>query len=370
MKFGVVGVIAFVIDYGLLALLTEAFGVNYLVSATISFTASVVFNYAASMRYVFTHKEGMSRRREFAIFVVLSVIGLGLNNGCMWAGVEFLGIHYLIVKIGATFIVMVWNFVTRKIFLDAGDEPGEMEYFTREDCVLAGANVVARIMGKLGCDVVEARRDGERATAGEAFFRVRGTAGDLHAAWKVCLNVFDHMSAVATKTRAMVDAAHAANPRCEVLTTRKSMPGAKDLLTEAVMAGGAFPHRLGLSETVLVFDHHLTFFGGFEAFVEQLPDIKGRCVEKKLFVEADAERARVLARAGVDGIQVDKVPVDELEPLVRELRAINPHVTLIAAGGVNPQNAGAYAATGVDGLATTAPFSAKPLDMSVRMRPL
>lgn len=179
--------------------------------------------------------------------------------------------------------------------LGIGDEPGEMEYFTREDCVLAGANVVARIMGKLGCDVVEARRDGERATAGEAFFRVRGTAGDLHAAWKVCLNVFDHMSAVATKTRAMVDAAHAENPRCEVLTTRKSMPGAKDLLTEAVMAGGAFPHRLGLSETVLVFDHHLTFFGGFEAFVEQLPDIKGRCVEKKLFVEADAERARVLA---------------------------------------------------------------------------
>ena len=99
---------------------------NYLVSATISFTASVVFNYAASMRYVFTHKEGMSRRREFAIFVVLSVIGLGINNGCMWAGLEFLGIHYLIVKIGATFIVMVWNFVTRKIFLDAGDAPGEI----------------------------------------------------------------------------------------------------------------------------------------------------------------------------------------------------------------------------------------------------
>ena len=115
-KFGVVGVIAFVIDYGLLALLTEAFGVNYLVSATISFTASVVFN------YVFTHKEGMSRRREFIIFVVLSVIGLIINNACMWAGVELLHIHYLITKIGATAIVMVWNFVTRKIFLDAGDE--------------------------------------------------------------------------------------------------------------------------------------------------------------------------------------------------------------------------------------------------------
>lgn len=121
MKFGVVGVIAFVIDYGLLALLTELFGVNYLVSATISFTASVVFNYVASMRYVFTHKEGMSRRREFVIFVVLSVIGLLINNGCMWAGVELLGVHYLLTKIVATAIVMIWNFVTRKIFLDAGE---------------------------------------------------------------------------------------------------------------------------------------------------------------------------------------------------------------------------------------------------------
>ena len=126
MKFGVVGVIAFAIDYGLLALLTEAFGVNYLVSATVSFIVSVVFNYVASMRYVFRHKEGMSRRSEFVIFVVLSVIGLAINNLCMWAGVELLGVHYLVVKIFATAVVMVWNFVTRKKFLDAGDEPGEI----------------------------------------------------------------------------------------------------------------------------------------------------------------------------------------------------------------------------------------------------
>ncbi len=125
MKFGVVGAVAFVIDYGLLALLTEAFGVNYLVSATVSFTASVVFNYVASMRYVFRHKEGMSRRREFVVFVVLSVVGLGINNGCMWAGVELLGAHYLVVKIVATFVVIV-HFVTRKKFLDAGDDPAEI----------------------------------------------------------------------------------------------------------------------------------------------------------------------------------------------------------------------------------------------------
>ena len=205
-----------------------------------------------------------------------------------------------------------------------------------------------RDRGKLGCQVVSCRQDGERVAAGETFMVVRGRALDLHAAWKVCLNLFDHLSAVATKTRAMVDAAHVANPRCEVLTTRKSMPGAKDLLTSAVIAGGAFPHRLGLSETILVFDHHLTFFGGFDAFVAQLPAIKSRCIEKKLFVEADAERARVLARAGVDGIQFDKVPVADLDPLVQELRGIDPRLTLIAAGGVNPDNAGAVSYTHLD----------------------
>ena len=101
-------------------------GVNYLISATISFTVSVVFNYLASMRYVFTHKQGLSRRREFVIFVVLSVIGLGVNDLLMWLGSSVLGVSYLIVKIVATAIVMVYNFVTRKIFLD-GDTGAVLE---------------------------------------------------------------------------------------------------------------------------------------------------------------------------------------------------------------------------------------------------
>ena len=254
--------------------------------------------------------------------------------------------------------------------LGVADQAGEMEYYTREECVLAGTDVVRRIARNLGCEVVAVRFDGDRIAAGESFMTLRGPASALHQVWKVGLNTFDHLSAVATKTRQMVDAAHEANPRCEILTTRKSMPGAKDLLTAAVRAGGAWPHRLGLSETVLVFDHHIAFLGGFDAFVERLPEIKRHCVEKKLFVEAGEEQARILARAGVDGIQFAKVPVERLASLVEELRAIDPHLTLIAAGGINPGNAAAYAATGVDGLATTAPFSAKPLDMSVRMRPL
>ena len=87
--------------------------------------------------------------------------------------------------------------------LGIGEEPGEMEYYTREECVLAGGEVARRVMGKLGCQVVSCRQDGERVAAGETFMVVRGRALDLHAAWKVCLNLFDHLSAVAAKTRAM-----------------------------------------------------------------------------------------------------------------------------------------------------------------------
>ena len=243
--------------------------------------------------------------------------------------------------------------------LGIGDEPGAISFFTREEGVLCGTEEAARIMERLGLAVTASTPTG-----------AEGSAAACHMAWKVCLNVLDHSSAVATKTRALVDAAKAVDPQVEVLTTRKSMPGAKDLLTKAVMAGGAYPHRLGLSETVLVFGQHLTFFGGFEAFLEQVPVIRRRCIEKKLFVEADAARAVALARAGVDGVQVDKVAPDELAPLVAELRAIDPRLTIIAAGGIDAGNAGAYAATGVDGLATTAPFTAKPLDMSAKMERL
>ena len=123
-KFGVVGVIAFVIDYGVLMLLSQVIGIDPVIAAGISFVVSTVFNYFASMRFVFSHREGMSRRREFVTFVVLSVIGLGLNEVIMAIGTSMLGIGAMAVtvtKVVATAIVMVWNFCSRKRWLDGSE---------------------------------------------------------------------------------------------------------------------------------------------------------------------------------------------------------------------------------------------------------
>lgn len=117
-KFGFVGGSAFLIDYGVLFVLTEFFGIYYLVSSTISFALSVIYNYILSVKWVFDVKGSRSKGQEFIVFLVLSIIGLGINQIVMWITVEKLHIYYMISKIGATAIVMVYNFVTRKLFLE------------------------------------------------------------------------------------------------------------------------------------------------------------------------------------------------------------------------------------------------------------
>ncbi len=121
-KFGIVGVIATLIDFGVMNLLHYGANLDILVANTAGFVISLIFNYLASMKFVFEHKEDMSRRREFAIFVVLSVIGLALNDGIVLALNKGLALEANIAKIGATALVMMYNFATRKIFLDGTPE--------------------------------------------------------------------------------------------------------------------------------------------------------------------------------------------------------------------------------------------------------
>lgn len=136
MKFGFVGVVCFLIDFGIstgLFHLLKGVTSKYIATAVggfFGFTVSVVINYILSMKFVFERKEDMSRKKEFVIFLVLSLIGLGINNaillGCrgVYDANAFLQNivgdtnWFALSKIVATAIVMVYNFISRKIFLE------------------------------------------------------------------------------------------------------------------------------------------------------------------------------------------------------------------------------------------------------------
>ena len=114
-RFCIVGVITFVIDYGLLYVLTERFGYSYLISSGIAFTVAVLINYVLCLFYVF--KNSRNGIKQISIFVLTSIIGLLLNQICMWLFVEIFGFYYMLAKIGTTGIVMIWNFVTKRMAL-------------------------------------------------------------------------------------------------------------------------------------------------------------------------------------------------------------------------------------------------------------
>ena len=116
LKFGVVGGGAFLIDYSLLFILTDICHIYYLTSSVISFIVSFIFNYILSITWVFEAKK--QDIKQVVIFLILSLIGLGLNQIIMYLSVDIFKIYYMVSKLFATVIVMVYNFITRKIFVE------------------------------------------------------------------------------------------------------------------------------------------------------------------------------------------------------------------------------------------------------------
>ena len=124
-KFGIVGVICFIIDFAITTIPTYFFGQNTVyISAVFGFVISCIVNYLLSIKYVFTEKKDMDKRKEFIVFVILSAVGLVINELIIYLCQAFLNelipdsLIVPISKIIATGVVMVYNFISRKIFLE------------------------------------------------------------------------------------------------------------------------------------------------------------------------------------------------------------------------------------------------------------
>lgn len=135
LKFAVVGGISFVVDFLVYAISANVLGIHYIIAGVLGFVISVIVNYVLSMKFVFVSKDDMSKQSEFVIFVILSLIGMVLNSVILYICIDLIYMNWLwlqgvitikimnlAAKIIATGIVMVYNFVTRKIFLEKKEE--------------------------------------------------------------------------------------------------------------------------------------------------------------------------------------------------------------------------------------------------------
>lgn len=117
-KFIIVGGTATVLDWILYYILYNYLKINPLIANIISFSISTAYNYWASVKWVFDVNKDKGKKRLFIEFVLFSVIGLGLTELLLWIGIDVLSMNAMLIKIIATIIVMIFNFITRKIFLE------------------------------------------------------------------------------------------------------------------------------------------------------------------------------------------------------------------------------------------------------------
>jgi molybdenum transport protein len=255
--------------------------------------------------------------------------------------------------------------------LGFGSRQGRISFCSRQEAVLCGSEEAGRILQELQLTVTRCTRSGTPIHPGEPLLEAEGSAEALHRGWKVCLNILEYASGIATRTRRLVELARQVNPRTEVVATRKNFPGTRELAIKGVLAGGGLPHRLGLSETVLIFQQHLDFLGGVAGLISCLPQLKARAYEKKVIVEvSDPRQAVELCQAGVDGIQFDKLPPAQLAAVVPLLKQLNPAPLVLAAGGIDESNIAGFARCGIDAAVTSTVYHGKPTDMRVTIKPL
>ncbi len=248
---------------------------------------------------------------------------------------------------------------------------GVAELVTREPIVVACTEEAARIYRLVGARSAKVLKgSGSRAISGETLLVARGDASALHAAWRLAQNLVAICSGVATKTRRLVEKARSSGREVCIAATRKSPPGLRRIYAKAVIAGGAVLHRSGLSDSILVFDNHVAFMhGGWRELLTKIRELRGRYPFRKVGVEVHTlKEALEAVKAGAEMIQLERFKPEEVAKAVAELRRANPNVVIAVAGGIDEHNVAEYVRAGPDIIVTTAPYYAKPADVTTRMR--
>lgn len=250
--------------------------------------------------------------------------------------------------------------------LGLAEVPAAARLTARSDMVVCGVEEAARMFELSGAHSRLAARTGDQVKAGALLLEVEGSGGNIHRTYKMAQTLMEILSGISTATRTIVDAARSSSATCRVACTRKHMPGMKRWALRAIHAGGAAPHRLGLSDYLLVFEEHRALLERSRTLAEHFARLKASSPERRLAAEGTTlDEALMLAQAGADIVQVDKMSPEQVAAVAREIGKLTRRPLLAAAGGINASNAAAYATAGADILVTSAPYYAPPRDVKV-----
>lgn len=248
-------------------------------------------------------------------------------------------------------------------------EPARIRFVARGEMVVSGIEAAARLLSLCGVNAAALRASGSSAAAGECLLEGQGPAAGVLLGWKLAQTLAEACSGMATATAAIVRSLRDAGFATPLACTRKTFPGTRLLAAEAVRAGGGVMHRLGLSESLLVFPEHRRLLPP-EALAGRLAQLRAQQREKRLVVEVlSTDDALAMARAGADVLQLERFSPEQVAALRAALATAGLHAQLAPAGGVNLRNAVDYARAGADLLVSSAPYLAAPADIKVEIAP-
>ncbi|MGB3138797.1 MAG: carboxylating nicotinate-nucleotide diphosphorylase [Nodosilinea sp.] len=245
--------------------------------------------------------------------------------------------------------------------------PGQAVWITRVPGVVAGLPFASQLFRQLDVDLVFEPLVGEGETCARdtTIARISGNLAALLTGERVALNLVMRLSGIATATRQYVE--QLADSPAQLVDTRKTTPGLRQLEKYATRAGGAVNHRMGLDDAVMIKDNHIAAAGGIRAAVDEIR----AAIPYPMSVEVETSSLQEVDEAlscSVDIIMLDNMSPTAMLSAVERIRAKRPAVKIEASGNVTLDTLRQIAATGVDFISSSAPITRAPwLDISMQI---
>jgi nicotinate-nucleotide pyrophosphorylase (carboxylating) len=216
-----------------------------------------------------------------------------------------------------------------------------------QEGIIAGLEEAAELFSHFEVSVKFLAKDGNKVFTNDSLLLLRGDAKKILLIERTALNIIGRMSGIATQTRRLAGLVSAVNPSCRIAATRKTCPGFRILDKKAVTIGGGDPHRMNLSDGVLIKDNHLALVPLSAA----IQAAKKNTAYKKIEVEVETQKnALIAAKKGADIIMLDNMSPAQIARTLKLLKReeLRDRVIIEISGGIDEQSLPRFAALDVN----------------------